>query len=606
MKDFLFFIRLLNPYKFNVFTHLIFYVLTAAFTLVSIPAILPLFEVLFEDQVVVVAKPATLNGISDYLNLLKHNFTYWLSQQEKPEAIRWICVGLVLIFFLKNLFRYLAIYVMAPVRTGIVRDLRQKLFCKFIDLPMAYFSKERKGDLMARMTSDVQEVEISIVSTVEAFVKDPLLIVGSLGFMLYISVPLTLFVLVLIFFTAFVIGGISRALKRNSAVAQQLMGDILSLQEESLGGLRVIKSFCAEHYVKQKFQSIINHFRSVSSKIGRRRDLAVPLSEFLGIAVVCILLWYGANLVFSEQIASSSLIAFLYAFFNVIEPSKALSNAYFNVQKGTAALQRIQQVLDAKDQIQDVPDAVELPDIAEEICFNDVSFFYQGSSMPVLQDIDLRIPKNTKVALVGASGSGKSTMIDLLCRFYDVSSGSITIDGIDIRHIKLSALRRLIGLVTQETILFNDSIRNNILFGYEEADDEQIRQSIYAAYAHEFIDEKTDQLNHNIGDRGANLSGGQRQRLTIARALLRNPSILILDEATSALDSQSENYLKASLDELLNDKTAIIVSHRLSTIQHADLIVVLKEGRIVEMGQHDELLKLHGEYYNFAYLQGFS
>ncbi|MBK8642762.1 MAG: ABC transporter ATP-binding protein [Saprospiraceae bacterium] len=453
------------------------------------------------------------------------------------------------------------------------------------------------------MTADVHEVEWTLLATFESWVKDPLIILGSIAFMLYTSPSLTLFVLILLMATAFIIGGISRTLKKKSLNAQEEFGDLISLQEESLGGLRVIKVFAAESYVKSRFDAILEKYKKLLININRRREMAPPLSEFLGIVIVCLLLSYGASLVFSNQIAASTFLAFLYAFFNVIEPSKMLSASYFNVQKGVAALNRINEILNLDIKIKNDDQAITKKSFDSIIEFDNVSFVYPNDPKEVLSGINLKIHKGQTIALVGASGSGKSTMVDLLARFHDVSSGSIRIDGVDIRKIEVEDLRRLMGMVTQEPILFNDSIKNNVEFGQMGNSDERIWEVLKLANAADFVSESSKGLEYNIGDRGVKLSGGQRQRLTIARAVLRNPEILILDEATSALDSASETLIQAALEELLKKRTAIVIAHRLSTIRNADLIVVLKEGRIVETGTHEELIKFNGEYSNFVSLQ---
>jgi ABC-type multidrug transport system fused ATPase/permease subunit len=549
--------------------------------------------------------PAQVQNLSDLIAKIKFEFANWINQHDQVTALMMICGGLAAIFFFKNLFRYLAIYTMAPVRVGVSAQLRQKLFDKWMALPLSYFSEERKGDLISRMTTDVQEVEYSILSTLEALVKDPLLIIGSVGIMIYTSPQLTLFVFMLMLFTSLVIGGISRTLRKQSGDAQRLMGDLISIQEESLGGLRVIKSFTAEKYVTGRFKHVLHNYRNMLIRIIRRRDLSSPLSEFLGIAVVCCLLWFGAKLVFENQLEGSVLIAFLYAFFNVIEPSKALSSAYFNIQKGRAALERIHQVLNAKEQIQDHANAVDKKSFEHEIRFENVTFHYPNQEHAALNNIDLVIPKGKTLAIVGASGSGKTTLVDLLARFYDVNKGRITIDGIDIREIKLADLRNMMGMVSQEAILFNDSIRNNILFGKESVPDSKINDSLIAAHADGFVSEQEEALNYTIGDRGLKLSGGQRQRLTIARAILRDPQILILDEATSALDSNSEKIIQEAMTEILQNRTALVIAHRLSTIKNADEIIVLRDGQIVEQGNHVTLLKKGGEYSSFVSLQSF-
>lgn len=597
--------RLVGNYRYRVLSHFGFYILSTFFTILSIPAIIPLLEMLFQKQMPEYEKPLHINSLSDLINTLKHYFAEWMNGMQRIDALMIICGGMALIFLLKNLFRYLAIYTMTPVRVGISAQLRQQLFDKWTVLPLSYFSEERKGDLISRMTTDVQEIEYSILSMLEALVKDPLLILGSLAIMIYTSPELTFFVVILMLFTAIVIGGISRSLRKQSGQAQEKMGELISIQEESLGGLRIIKSFNAEEYIKNRFGLALGFYKKLLIRIQRKRDLSSPLSEFLGVSVVCCLMWYGAKLVFEDQISGPVFIAFLYAFFNVIEPSKALSSAYFNIQKGLAALDRIHQVLDAKEQIIDKPDAIRKSILENEIRFNGVHFSYLNQTQEALQNVNLVIPKGKTIALVGASGSGKTSLVDLMSRFYDVTKGSIEIDGLDIRKIRLADVRNLIGMVSQEAILFNDSIRNNLKFGQDHYTDEELRNALKAAHADEFVSEHADGLDYNIGDRGLKLSGGQRQRLTIARALLRDPQILILDEATSALDSNSEKIIQEAMEDILRDRTAVVIAHRLSTIKNADEIIVMKEGKIIEQGNHEFLLKKGGEYSRFVSLQSF-
>ena len=584
---------------------MISYLLTAIFTVVSIPVIIPLFEMLFQKDICIENKPAQLHSISDSIQNIKYQFSYWISETDRKNAISIVCIIVILVFFLKNIFRYSGIYFITPVKAGILRETRDKLFQKFLRLPLSYFSEERKGDLISRMTSDVSEVETTLLSTMESLVKDPLIIFGSIGFMLYTSTKLTLFVLVLLFVTAFIIGGISRSLRRKAFQAQSEFGELVSIQEETLGGIRVIKAFGSEPYIRNRFSEILDKYKNLIININRRRELAPPLSEFLGIVVVAILLWYGASLVFADQIKGASFLAFLYAFFNVIEPSKTLSATYFNIQKGMAALERIESVMQVPETIQDHSNAVHKTIIEDKIEFKNVGFTYFNNATRVLNQISFEVPKGKTIALVGSSGSGKTTLVDLLARFYDVSSGSIEIDGINIQKIQLVDLRKMIGIVTQEAILFNDTIRNNVLCGMPNEGDEKIWEALRLAYAEDFVRESSGQLDHQIGDRGVKLSGGQRQRLTIARALYRNPPIIILDEATSALDSASEKIVQQAMNKVLENRTAIVIAHRLSTIKNADHIIVLKEGEIVERGKHDELIENQKEYYNFVQLQTF-
>lgn len=561
---------------------------------------------IFQQEVSIVKKPEHLNSLTDYATLLQHHASVWFQSVERSYAISIVCLFILTIFFLKNVFRYLGIYFITPVKAGILKDTRANLFSKFLRLPLSYFSEERKGDLIARMTSDVQELESTLLTTLESIVKDPLIIIGSVGIMIYTSASLTIFVILLLFVTAFLIGGISRTLKQNAVKAQSEFGELISVQEETLGGMRVIKAFGSESYIKARFNSILDKYRQLIIQINRRRELAPPLSEFLGIVVVCILFWYGASLVFAGEMDGSSFFAFLYAFFLVIEPSKTLTSSYFNVQKGMAALERIEQVMAADETIQDSQDAIDKKSFDDQITFQNVHFSYSNSlHRPTLQNINFTIKKGQTIALVGSSGSGKTTLVDLLSRFYEYNSGNIFIDGVDIRKIKITDIRQLIGIVTQEAILFNDTIKNNVLFGLEDQGDERIWDALRLAYATDFVEESMDKLQHQIGDRGVKLSGGQKQRLTIARALYRNPPIMILDEATSALDSASEKIVQQAMNKVLENRTAIVIAHRLSTIQNADLIVVLKDGNIVEVGKHEDLIENQGEYYTFVKLQTF-
>jgi ABC-type multidrug transport system fused ATPase/permease subunit len=580
-------------------------ILTAVFTAVSIPLLIPFLEILFDRSELVREKPewgADIESIAAWFN-------YQLSQiiilNGREMALVYVCIAILSVFFLKNLFRYLSLFFMAPVRNGVIRDLREQLFDKILILPLSYFSEERKGDMMSRITADVQEVESSILNVLEAVFREPLIIVGSLFFMLYVSPSLTAFVFVLLIFTAVVIGGIGRALKRSSKLVQEKLGLLGSIVEEALGGLRIIKGFNAENYQRRKFGLENNAYRHILTRLLWRRDLSSPLSEFMGIAVVAVLLWYGSRQVFSGTLTAETFLTFIFAFYNVIDPSKSFSKAYYNIQKGIAAMVRIEQVLDARIGIKEPEQPVPLKSFEKEIEYRNVSFIYKSEEGPVLKNIDLHIPRGKAVALVGASGAGKSTLVDLLPRFYDVQEGGIFIDGINIKDFRLRDLRSLMGIVSQEAILFNDTIYNNIVFGVENAGMESVEQAARIANAHEFIMATEHGYQSNIGDRGSKLSGGQRQRLTIARAILKNPPILILDEATSSLDSESEKLVQHALLELMKGRTSIVIAHRLSTIQHADEIIVMKEGRIIERGAHAELLEKGGEYRKLVELQGF-
>ena len=457
---------------------------------------------------------------------------------------------------------------------------------------------------MARLTSDVQEVESSILNVLEAIFREPFIIIGALGFMLYVSPTLTGFVFGLMIFIGVVIGGLGKRLKRASSAVQEKLGDIVSRTEESLGGLRIIKSFGAEKFQHDQFGKLNNDYKGLLTRLLWRRDLSSPLTEFLGIATVALLLWYGSRQVFSGQLEAGTFIAFIFAFYNVIDPAKSFSKAWYNVQKGLGAMDRIQVVLDTENPIKESQDALPLTEFGQGLDFKVAKFKYSSSEEDVLKGISFSIPKGKVVALVGSSGAGKSTVADLLPRFYDLTGGSIEIDGKDIRSVKLADLRDRMGIVSQEAILFNDTIYNNIVFGLENVTAEQVETAARVANAHDFISASENGYQTNIGDRGGKLSGGQRQRVTIARAVLRNPDILILDEATSALDSESEQLVQQALQNLMRGRTALVIAHRLSTIQHADEIIVMENGQIIERGKHAELLTQDGAYRKLVELQG--
>jgi subfamily B ATP-binding cassette protein MsbA len=595
----------MRNYKAYVGLNIFSNIMTALFTALSIPLLVPFLEILFDRRELVMDKPVFGWDIQS----ATASFNYYISQliveQGKEAALVFVCVAILSVFLLKNLFRYLSLFFMAPVRNGIIRDLRAQMYDKVMALPLAYFSEERKGDLMSRMTSDVQEVEWSILNVLEAVFREPLIIIGALGFMVYVSPTLTGFVFLLMIFTGVVIGGIGRRLKKKSADVQDRLGNLVAILEEGLGGLRIIKGFNAEHYQKKKFRVENDGYRRALTRLLWRRDLASPLSEFLGIGTVAVLLWYGSRQVFSGQLDAETFLTFIFAFYNVIDPAKKLSKAVYNVQKGVGAMRRMEALLDAPVNIKDAPDALPLSGFQQGLEYRNVTFAYRKDEGPVLKNINLSLPKGKVVALVGASGAGKSTLADLLPRFYDVEEGEILLDGQNIRRYRLRDLRNLMGIVSQEAILFNDSIYNNIVFGMEGVTQEQVEAAARAANAHDFILASEQGYHTNIGDRGSKLSGGQRQRLTIARAILKNPPILILDEATSALDSESEKLVQKALLELMKNRTSIVIAHRLSTIQHADEIIVMRDGQIMERGTHESLLQKDGEYQKLVELQAF-
>ena len=603
MQSFWHLLGYLRNYRLNVALNVLANILTALFTVVSLPLMIPFFNVLFEQTTTSNEDPGFYWSLEGILRYASFTFSQYVDQQGKEAGLVLICSTILGSFFLKNLFRYLSLFFMAPVRNGIIRDIRKQVFQKILSLPLGYFSDEKKGDLLSRVTADVQEIEWSILNVLEAVFREPLIILGSLTFMLYISPPLTLFVFILILFTAFVIGGIGKTLRRPSSEVQRLLGALVSIVEEALGGLRVIKGFNAEGYQNGKFSQINNKYRWALTRLLWRKDLASPLSEFLGIAVVAVLLWFGSRQVFAGTLDAATFISFIMAFYYVIDPSKSLTRAVYNIQKGIASMHRVDEILKAENNISNPTAPLPPPKFEKDIVYQSVNFQYTTSEKPVLENINLTIEKGKVIALVGPSGAGKSTLVDLLPRFYDPVSGDILIDGHSIRSFDLHDLRALMGIVTQESILFNDSIYNNIVFGKQNVTPSEVERAAKIAHAHDFIMATENGYQTNIGDRGSKLSGGQRQRMTLARAVLKNPPILILDEATSALDSASEKIVQEALLEVMKNRTSLVIAHRLSTIQHADEIIVMQEGQIIERGTHQELMKAGGAYKKLVSLQ---
>lgn len=553
-------------------------------------------DVLFEKQQIVTTLPdfaLSKEAISAYFN-------YYLSQVVikfgPSRGLLFVMAFVVITSFLKSTFFYLAKFVMVPVSSGVVRDIRNQMYGKILNLPLSYYSSERKGDIISRMTNDVSEIEISVVRSVEALLKEPITVIAYLVGLIILSPKLSIFVFLMFPVSGVIIGKIGSTLRRSSNLAQSKLGDLISRIEETLGGLRIIFGFNGQRKAEQHFKGINEDYTNIMIRMWRRRDLAVPVSEFLGITTVVIVLWFGGRMVLHHQgtLSSESLIAYLVLFSQIINPAKAFTTAFYNVQKGMAATDRINKVLDAELTITEKENALEVKSFNTEIKYNDLFFKYQDEW--VIKGINLTISKGKTIALVGQSGSGKSTLVDLLPRFYDVTEGSITIDGMNIKDFKINDLRKLLGIVNQESILFNDTVFNNIAFGVEDATMEQVIEAAKIANAHEFIKDMTDGYETNIGDRGSKLSGGQRQRLSIARAILANPPIMILDEATSALDTESEKLVQESLTRLMENRTSIVIAHRLSTVIHADIICVISEGEIVEQGTHQELIALDGYY----------
>lgn len=602
--------RFIPPYRWQVAANLFFNILSTLLSLFSFATIIPVLQILFGlSELDVVYMPLSQAAtMQEVIEALKNNLYYFLQSQIESNGAQTVLLllGACLVFLtgLKCLTAWLANFFMVPIRTGVLRDLRAQLYRKVVSLPIGFFTEERKGDVMSRMTNDVNEVEASIMSTLDMLFKDPIMILVYLITLLAISWQLTLFVLILLPIAGFLIGRIGRSLKRASTKGQEQNAEILTQIDETLGGLRVVKAFNAEKKLTDRFLLLINATRATFNRINRRYYLAHPVSEFLGTALIAILLWFGGVLILgnNSSIDAATFIYYLVIFYSIINPAKDLSKATYGIRRGMASLERIDKILNTESNIKEVSNPENLYDFQSVIRFENVSFAYQ-EDRPVLRNINLDIHKGQTIALVGQSGSGKTTMADLIPRFYDPIEGSITIDGIDIRTLKTFDLRALMGNVNQEAILFNDTFYNNITFGVKYATMEQVRQAARIANADDFIMATPDQYQTTIGDRGSRLSGGQRQRISIARAILKNPPILILDEATSALDTESEKLVQEALENLMKDRTTIVVAHRLSTIRNADLICVMHEGQIVERGTHDELLAQNGYYKRLIEMQ---
>lgn len=594
--------RFLPKYEKYLVANIILNILSAIFNLFSFASIIPILQILFginNERHVMMEWPG-LGNLSQAGDVLVNNAYAVIENimDERGASITLLLLGIYLIVmtFLKTMTTFLSGASLVPIRTGVLRDLRRDIYKKVTSLPIGYFSNEKKGDIMTRMTSDVIEVEASIISSLETIFKNPILIVIYMTVLFTMSWRLTVFVLILLPVSGLLIGWIGKSLKKRSAKGQQLSSDLLSLIEETLTGLRVVKAFNAEEHQRKRFGGINESLRKTLNRINMKYLLAHPVSEFLGTVVIAILLWYGGMLILNDGggLTAPEFIYYLVIFYSIIQPFKDLSKAGYSVQKGMASLERIDAVLNAENNIKQPTEPKRLETFEHEIKFEDVWFKYQDSW--ILKNINLTIKKGQTIALVGQSGSGKSTMVDLIPRFYDTVKGKITIDGIDVRDLTTSNLRALMGNVNQEAILFNDTIFNNIAFGAEHATQEEVENAARIANAHDFIMQTEDGYHTNIGDRGSRLSGGQRQRISIARALLKNPPVLILDEATSALDTESERLVQGAIEKLMENRTSIVIAHRLSTIKNADLICVIQDGEIVETGRHEELLRKEGYY----------
>lgn len=598
MKNIKRLIYYISDYKGSIVLYFVCSLLTVVFSVFSMGSLMPVLQVLFSGD----EKPKPKADPSAIEQL--HTFIFELTEKNGPiNALALICVAIVLFVSLKNIFLYLSIYILAPLRNAILRRLRNELFIKILSLPIGYFTDERKGDIMSKMTNDINEVEVSVISVLEVFIREPLMLIFFLGTMISISPSLSLFIFVFLPVAGLIIGLVSKTLRKSSNISQQYLSDILAVIDETLTGMRVVKAFNAERHQQLRFTKMNNDLFRIRNKISARKELASPLSEVMGIIVVSIILWFGGRLVLGHQgsLTGPAFIMYLGLFTQIINPFKNLSSAFSNLKKGSAALQRIEDILQVEASIKDSPNAKSIHSFEDQIELRNVHFAY-GEKV-ILDNINLVIPKGKNIALVGASGAGKSTLVDLIPRFHDVSSGSILLDGVDIREYKVDNLRRLMGVVGQDPILFNDSIYNNITLGTGGADLAQVEDAARVASAHNFIQKKAQQYETEVGDRGSRLSGGERQRITIARAVLKNPPILILDEATSSLDTESERMVQDAINNLMQNRTCIVIAHRLSTVRNADEIIVLEHGKIVERGNHETLLNQNGIYRKLVEMQ---
>jgi ABC-type multidrug transport system fused ATPase/permease subunit len=613
MRKFFGVLRYVKGYWRYGILNIVFNIISVIFSLFSIAMLFPFLQILFSEnntkleEIIENGKPIfsfSTKGILETIN-------YTLAEQTvvvgKISVLVWICLFVIVTIFLKNLTRYMAMYFISPIRNGVVRDMRNKIFNKTMDLSLSYYSEERKGDIMSLMTTDVNAIEWSIMASLEMIFREPVTIVFFLIMMFALSAKLTLITLALLPITVLLIGIIGKSLKRSSSKGKEKMGLILSIMEETLGGLRIIKGFNAEKRVSEKFHAENQLYTGISTKMFRKSDLASPLSEFLGVTVMVAILYLGGRMVIVDKTMEGALfITYLAMFSQLLTPAKSFTSAYYSVQIGLASAERINKILNAEVTIKDAPDPKSITKFEKEIEYRNVSFAYrEGEIGWVLDTINLKIEKGKTIALVGQSGSGKTTLADMLPRFYDATKGEILIDGLAIKDAKLKDLRALMGIVTQESILFNDTVYNNIAFGIENVSEQQVIEAAKIANAHEFIMQMPNGYQTNIGDRGSKMSGGQRQRISIARAVLKNPPILILDEATSALDTESERLVQDALNKLMKNRTSVVIAHRLSTIQHADEIIVMQKGVIIERGHHAQLLSQNGIYKKLHDLQSF-
>jgi subfamily B ATP-binding cassette protein MsbA len=596
-----------KPYKSHIIWNVVFNVLYALFSTISMLTLLPVLEVLFGKTRAILTKPI-YTGIGDIKQFGTDYMYYQISALTKDNSIQVALLFVVLMvittFLLKNIFNYLASHHIMHLKNGVLRDLRKSMYNKIIELPISFYSEKRKGDIMARMLGDVNEVQNSFFSILELVVKEPLTIIFALATMFIISTKLTLFVLIFMPISGWIISKLAKNLRAQSLQAQKESGLLISIVDETLGGLKVIKSYNAEPNFKSRFHDSVTRLLNLTNSIGSRNNLATPLSEFLGVTTIAVLLFYGGNLVLIEKtLDGSAFIVYLTLAFNILTPAKAISKASYSVKNGLAAAERVFEVLEVENEITSKENAIVKNTFESDITIKNINFKYEDEN--VLKDFSFQVKKGQTIALVGQSGSGKSTIANLLTRFYDVNEGTISIDGINIQDLNLQSLRGLMGLVTQDSILFNDTIKANISLGKPDATDDEIIEALKIANAYEFVKELPKGIHTNIGDSGNKLSGGQKQRLSIARAVLKNPPIMILDEATSALDTESEKFVQIALENMMQNRTSIVIAHRLSTIQKADTIIVMQKGKIVEQGSHDDLIAMNGMYNKLVTLQSF-
>ena len=611
MESFFKILKFAYKYKYLALLNALLNILSVLFGLVSITLVIPILGILFGTQEKITSPPEGEISSKWVADFLGYKLTNIIESVGETGALSIICITIIVTFFIKNLTRYFAQYTLIPLRTSVVRDIRRTIHTKMSLLSVSYFSEKRKGDLISRMTSDVTEVEGSIMNSLGIIVRDPVNIVASIVLLITMSPKLTVIVIFLFPIAGLVIGKIGKSLRRKSNKGQIQMARILSAIEENISGLRIIKAFNAEKQINTKFEEELEKQQNITSSILRRRDLASPMSEFLSTLVMVVIIWYGGNLIFESQnnetvssLSPQSFIGFIIIFSQILPPVKSLSQGYYSIQRGSAAAERIMQILETEIEVKENENALPISYFRESIHFENACFSY--NEKPILKNINLEIKKGQTIALVGKSGGGKTTLANLVARYYDLNEGTLFIDEKDIRDYKLYDLRMQMGVVTQDAILFNDSIFNNIALGIKNPDPKKIIEAAKIANAHEFISKFEDGYQHNIGDEGHKLSGGQKQRISIARAVMKNPPILILDEATSALDSESEQLVQDALTKLMANRTSLVIAHRLSTIQNADEIVVINEGQIVEKGTHDMLIKNKGHYYKLHNMQNLS